>query len=199
MNVNVGYMSDPSELPGLAHFCEHMLFLGTKPYPNEGDFETFVGAAGGSNNAYTAAEGERWPAQRDSAMRGPVRGPPGALPTSRARRRCASSPLPGALADLARAAAATPHSSPHADTCYFFDVRPSALDGALRRFSQFFQTPLFTETATAREVNAIESEHEKNLQADFWRLDQLIKLRADPAHPYAKFGTGNAKSLKGGD
>ena len=23
-------MSDPSQLPGLAHFCEHMLFLGTE-------------------------------------------------------------------------------------------------------------------------------------------------------------------------
>lgn len=23
-------MSDPAELPGLAHFCEHMLFLGTE-------------------------------------------------------------------------------------------------------------------------------------------------------------------------
>jgi predicted Zn-dependent peptidase len=23
-------MKDPIELPGLAHFCEHMLFLGTK-------------------------------------------------------------------------------------------------------------------------------------------------------------------------
>ena len=25
-----GSMSDPAELPGLAHFCEHMLFLGTE-------------------------------------------------------------------------------------------------------------------------------------------------------------------------
>ena len=30
MNVRVGYMSDPPDLPGLAHFCEHMLFLGTR-------------------------------------------------------------------------------------------------------------------------------------------------------------------------
>jgi len=26
----LGQMLDPEELPGLAHFCEHMLFLGTK-------------------------------------------------------------------------------------------------------------------------------------------------------------------------
>ena len=30
MDVHIGYMSDPPELPGLAHFCEHMLFLGTE-------------------------------------------------------------------------------------------------------------------------------------------------------------------------
>ena len=28
MDVHIGHMSDPSNLPGLAHFCEHMLFLG---------------------------------------------------------------------------------------------------------------------------------------------------------------------------
>lgn len=26
--VETGHMSDPNDLPGLAHFCEHMLFLG---------------------------------------------------------------------------------------------------------------------------------------------------------------------------
>jgi insulysin len=56
VTVQVGYMSDPQQLPGLAHFCEHMLFLGTRKFPNEGDFEKIVSAAGGSNNAYTAAE-----------------------------------------------------------------------------------------------------------------------------------------------
>ena len=30
-----GYFSDPEDLPGLAHFCEHMLFLGTEPFPEE--------------------------------------------------------------------------------------------------------------------------------------------------------------------
>ena len=27
-------MSDPEDLPGLAHFCEHMLFLGTEKVLN---------------------------------------------------------------------------------------------------------------------------------------------------------------------
>jgi len=33
LNVRVGHFSDPKYLPGLAHFCEHMLFLGTEKYP----------------------------------------------------------------------------------------------------------------------------------------------------------------------
>ena len=34
--------SDPDEALGMAHFCEHMLFMGTKKYPQEGKFEDFV-------------------------------------------------------------------------------------------------------------------------------------------------------------
>lgn len=33
MTVNTGSMQDPDELPGLAHFCEHMLFMGSKKVP----------------------------------------------------------------------------------------------------------------------------------------------------------------------
>jgi insulysin len=30
LDVHIGSMSDPDNLPGLAHFLEHMLFLGTQ-------------------------------------------------------------------------------------------------------------------------------------------------------------------------
>jgi insulysin len=33
--LQVGHLSDPDGLPGLAHFLEHMLFLGTAKYPDE--------------------------------------------------------------------------------------------------------------------------------------------------------------------
>jgi insulysin len=59
------------------------------------------------------------------------------------------------------------------------------------RFAQFFVAPQFTPGATARELNAIESEHAKNLQSDGFRVYQLQKLRAAADHPYSKFGTGN--------
>ena len=35
MDVRVGSWGDPERFQGLAHFCEHMLFMGTKPYPSE--------------------------------------------------------------------------------------------------------------------------------------------------------------------
>lgn len=56
MTVDVGHMSDPDELPGLAHFCEHMLFLGTKKYPNENAYSTYLSENGGSSNASTYAD-----------------------------------------------------------------------------------------------------------------------------------------------
>jgi len=56
MDVHVGACSDPLEVPGLAHFNEHMLFLGTKKYPDENSFETFLSQSGGQSNAYTDTE-----------------------------------------------------------------------------------------------------------------------------------------------
>jgi len=54
--VKAGSYNDPVKLPGLAHFCEHMVFLGTKKYPRSGGFDDFMTAHGGSDNAYTASE-----------------------------------------------------------------------------------------------------------------------------------------------
>ncbi|CAE8614776.1 unnamed protein product [Polarella glacialis] len=53
LSVHAGFYQDPADLPGLAHFCEHMLFLGTKEYPKEDSFRQFLGANGGSSNAFT--------------------------------------------------------------------------------------------------------------------------------------------------
>lgn len=52
--VGVGSLSDPPERPGLAHYLEHMLFLGTDKYPAVEDFDDYLGRSGGMNNAYTA-------------------------------------------------------------------------------------------------------------------------------------------------
>lgn len=54
---------------------------------------------------------------------------------------------------------------------------------ALLRFGSFFGGPLFTESATGRELNAIDSENSKNLQNDIFRLYELEKDRVNSDHP----------------
>jgi insulysin len=140
MNVHVGACSDPVEIPGLAHFCEHMLFLGTEKYPEEDSFAKFLSSNGGYNNAFTDSE----------------------------------------------------------KTVYYFEMDGSIdkrFSEALLRFGSFFSGPLFTESATGRELNAIDSENAKNLQNDIFRLYELEKDRVNSEHPYAKFFTGNKKTL----
>ena len=54
LDVNVGSGSDPEGRPGLAHFLEHMLFLGTGQYPAPGEYGRFLNEHGGSSNATTS-------------------------------------------------------------------------------------------------------------------------------------------------
>ena len=54
--VNVGHFDDPSDREGLAHYLEHMLFLGTEKYPKVGEFQSYISQHGGANNAWTGTE-----------------------------------------------------------------------------------------------------------------------------------------------
>ncbi|MFD1621078.1 insulinase family protein [Thalassotalea marina] len=54
--VNVGHFSDPCHRQGLAHFLEHMLFLGTEKFPDGSEYQKFISQYGGANNAWTATE-----------------------------------------------------------------------------------------------------------------------------------------------
>jgi len=54
--VNVGHFDDPQDREGLAHYLEHMLFLGTEKYPKVGEFQSYINQHGGSNNAWTGTE-----------------------------------------------------------------------------------------------------------------------------------------------
>ena len=51
--VNVGSLTDSPDELGLAHFCEHLLFMGTEKYPSENDYEDYLSKNGGESNAYT--------------------------------------------------------------------------------------------------------------------------------------------------
>ncbi|VDP34243.1 unnamed protein product [Schistosoma margrebowiei] len=80
-------------------------------------------------------------------------------------------------------------------TSYVFDVAPESLKGALDIFSQFFICPLFTDSATEREVSAVQSEHEKDISNDARRLFQLERSLSKSGHDYTKFLSGNRYSL----
>lgn len=54
--VEAGSWNDPVEYPGMAHFLEHMLFMGTKAYPQEFEYMQYINDHGGKVNAYTASD-----------------------------------------------------------------------------------------------------------------------------------------------
>lgn len=54
LSVGVGSFNEPKAFGGLAHYLEHMLFMGTKSFPEVGEYSDFISRNGGSQNAYTA-------------------------------------------------------------------------------------------------------------------------------------------------
>jgi len=118
MDVNVGHLSDPQNLQGLAHFCEHLLFMGNEKYPSENAYSEYLSKNSGHSNAFTGMD----------------------------------------------------------NTVYYFDVHPSALHGALDRFSQFFISPIFTESCTQREIMAVDSENSKSYKMTLGESFNWIKL-----------------------
>jgi insulysin len=139
LEVQAGSLMDPEERQGLAHFLEHMLFLGNKKYPEVDDFSTYLESHGGYTNAFTGEDRSN----------------------------------------------------------YHFEIQHDAFDGALDRFSQFFISPLFSPEYIEREINAVHSEHQKNLEQDDWREHQLFKTFYRKDHPANHFATGSMETLKG--
>ncbi|KAK4274917.1 hypothetical protein QN277_018076 [Acacia crassicarpa] len=80
-------------------------------------------------------------------------------------------------------------------TCYHFEVKPEFLKGALKRFSQFFISPLVKMEAMEREVLAVDSEFNQVLQSDACRLQQVQCHTSAPDHAFNRFFWGNKKSL----
>ena len=54
--VAAGAHNDPDEVPGLAHFCEHLILLGSKGFPGCNEFHSLLSKAGGRRNAFTTGE-----------------------------------------------------------------------------------------------------------------------------------------------
>ena len=137
MDIPAGSFNDPKDYEGLAHFCEHMLFIGTGKYPELNQYSNFLQTHGGYDNAYTSTQ----------------------------------------------------------NTNYFFNVQADYFSQALDMFAHFFIDPLFSEGSVMDEMNAVNAEHQKNLQNDGWKLWQLLKHVSNPAHPFSQFSTGSLETL----
>mmetsp|Transcript_25433 Transcript_25433/g.46173 ORF Transcript_25433/g.46173 Transcript_25433/m.46173 type:complete len:1008 (+) Transcript_25433:55-3078(+) len=138
MSVEVGSIDDPPDFQGLAHFCEHMVFLGSKKYPEEDSFSKELALYGGSNNAYTASD----------------------------------------------------------QTVYFAEVGHEGFQKTFDIFAHFFIDPMFASSMVDKEVNAVDSEHKKNMPDTQRRLWHLLRSKANPKSPLSKFSTGDLKTLK---
>ena len=51
LSVGVGLMFDPMDYQGMAHYLEHMLFMGTEAFPEVDAYMNFMSENGGSRNA----------------------------------------------------------------------------------------------------------------------------------------------------
>ena len=56
LDINVGAANDPPLYQGLAHCLEHLLFLGTKKFPEISFFDDFLNKNNGNSNASTTIE-----------------------------------------------------------------------------------------------------------------------------------------------
>ena len=56
LSVGVGAYQDPENAQGIAHFLEHMIFMGSEKYKEPNEYMKFISENGGDTNAFTAAE-----------------------------------------------------------------------------------------------------------------------------------------------
>jgi len=56
MSIGVGFYEDYPKYQGIAHFLEHMLFMGTSKYPSVNHFMSFINKSGGNTNAFTTGD-----------------------------------------------------------------------------------------------------------------------------------------------
>lgn len=79
-------------------------------------------------------------------------------------------------------------------TLFYFDVVEEHLSEAMDRFSSLFVAPLMLPDSISREIEAIESEFQNNVNDDDSRIVQLFASKAN--EPASTFTWGNLKTLK---
>ncbi|KAJ1954694.1 metalloprotease, partial [Linderina pennispora] len=54
LSLHAGSMANPPEFLGMAHFCEHLLTMGSKKYPSEKEYAQYLTSNAGYSNAETS-------------------------------------------------------------------------------------------------------------------------------------------------
>jgi protease-3 len=54
ISVGIGSLANPDSALGLAHFLEHMLFMGSAKYPIHNEYSEFISLNNGHDNAFTS-------------------------------------------------------------------------------------------------------------------------------------------------
>ncbi|CEL92678.1 unnamed protein product [Vitrella brassicaformis CCMP3155] len=133
--VNVG-SHDDGDIDGLAHFSEHMAFLGSAAYPKPSEDDEFLTRAGGQGNAFTDKE----------------------------------------------------------RTVFFAQLEATAFPEGLQRFAGFFASPLLDAREAHSEVQAVDSEHKKNMPSVDAQVEYLLMSLA--SGPLGHFATGSVDTLE---
>lgn len=81
-------------------------------------------------------------------------------------------------------------------TMFYFEIVEEHLAGAIDRFAQLFISPLMLKDSMDREMQAVESEFQNNINDDDTRIMQLCASIANG--PVGTFTWGNLKTLKEG-
>ena len=81
------------------------------------------------------------------------------------------------------------------ETVYYIDILTKNLREILDIFSRFFIDPLFDINSVTREINSVNSEHQKNLNSDMWINRQLILDFTKKDSQSNRFTTGSHKTL----
>lgn len=137
LSVPVGSMHNPDSQLGLAHYLEHMLFLGSERYPTINEYSKFMTQNGGYTNAYTAQD----------------------------------------------------------STVYGFEVNDNAFDEALDRLGDVMRAPLLDANYADKERHTVTAEHKTYFDNDMRKLYALQRYTLNPAHPMARFSTGDLSTL----
>jgi insulysin len=81
-------------------------------------------------------------------------------------------------------------------TVYYASVSQPGFSEGLNRFADFFHQPLLNQSTIWAEVNAVVSEHAKNVKEPAWYTQRVMLSMANPQSPLQPFHTGDKLTLQ---